>query len=1153
MTKTNGSALINDWSALTHWAEETSGIPAVRVQVRLRGNHLHLLWEAPQCPDKEALVPRFSVALAQTPWESLLPANSPPVYQMFLCGRTQGHRRPDWTIRLDCHAAWVEPQPPEEEAESPADPMALETPELVIASEPLPAHPPLVGVALGEGQPAESAPEVPSQSPIATSRRYLQALLNQTPLTDIPDLSDEALTLSYERLARRGYPEAIASYLSEILSSLGVAVKVSIAHRQSVEPEKSPWEKFSPVTDETPHRLWVLCESAYSPDPSLLAPVITQRLRDLNLENFRDALIVLQVRGETIPDWMLRIDLTPPSLILKEWARWGEMTALERFLNQELTRLQLHVRATLKESTLHLFCHPLGGNLDQVPDQGETLQVIQSLLNTISPQGIQAAAVYGVTLADAQQQREVPAWINWLHLPATQSPHLAPDVKTLALQGNLSALSFLLDRLINPNLDTKLSTGGIRVLVLPKSELLHIMTEAPICPSQSQVGVPIAQYLKKLRIPGVKGVRVYGRRAGQKQPLWRYGLDFTNLKPSVPEPTPEFVTTGIGEDELLATAGTLVLRPDVRATNGQIALRRTRPKPTRKGKRLQHLTTSLQQTLICSRLFVPQQPENTGELRVKALPGTVSLGQQSWLQLQKITTATAGIFVGTFFAVQLDTQLGQWLQQQPDLGTECTEITCDSAATNAEITAPPTTQGPREARRDVEVPGKGSNSLMPPLAEIWQEPATAEDTSVFNPSGFTETLAAESPCPSGAEGCESPEFNYPSFRNEQLDQQLVRYQQYIHRWKRPPDILIVGSSRALRGIDPHILEQELAKQGYPGLKVYNFGVNGATAQVVSLIVRQVLPPEQLPKLILFADGVRAINSGRVDLTFNAMESSEAYQALQAGTFKIETPGKDSNAVLTGPWWQSWVQQYHTLSQTWKQTLNDLSQTYPQREQLKTILLSGISSDSAATFPVPSDRAKLEKQQGHSGAPQNRSEIAMRLQSAITAVHQEIQGSEFLPSAENELSQFHANGFLAISERFDPETYYGKYIQVTGDYDKDYASFQLGGKQTTALKDLVEFTQTHDIEVVFVNMPLTENYLDPVRSNYEQEFEAYMRDLDLVLTGFTFRNLNDLGSNTPENFSDPSHLNRYGAIAVSQQLAKDRLIPWSKGLTERKHH
>uniref|UniRef100_A0ACD5GW23 Uncharacterized protein n=1 Tax=Desertifilum tharense IPPAS B-1220 TaxID=1781255 RepID=A0ACD5GW23_9CYAN len=53
-------------------------------------------------------------------------------------------------------------------------------------------------------------------------------------------------------------------------------------------------------------------------------------------------------------------------------------------------------------------------------------------------------------------------------------------------------------------------------------------------------------------------------------------------------------------------------------------------------------------------------------------------------------------------------------------------------------------------------------------------------------------------------------------------------------------MLIVGSSRALRGIDPVALREALAAQGYADVSVYNFGVNGATAQVVDLIVRRIL-------------------------------------------------------------------------------------------------------------------------------------------------------------------------------------------------------------------------------------------------------------------------------------------------------------------------
>ena len=116
-------------------------------------------------------------------------------------------------------------------------------------------------------------------------------------------------------------------------------------------------------------------------------------------------------------------------------------------------------------------------------------------------------------------------WIDWVDLPAAHHPDLAASARTLAAEGDQLALTFLLNRLLNPSLKRKLETGGIRALVLQKADVLHVMTEALTCPSQSKVGPPVAKFLRQLQISGVAGVRVYGRRAGQKQPLWRYAID----------------------------------------------------------------------------------------------------------------------------------------------------------------------------------------------------------------------------------------------------------------------------------------------------------------------------------------------------------------------------------------------------------------------------------------------------------------------------------------------------------------------------------------------------------------------------------------------------------------------------------------------------
>jgi hypothetical protein len=81
----------------------------------------------------------------------------------------------------------------------------------------------------------------------------------------------------------------------------------------------------------------------------------------------------------------------------------------------------------------------------------------------------------------------------------------------------------------------------------------------------------------------------------------------------------------------------------------------------------------------------------------------------------------------------------------------------------------------------------------------------------------------------------------------------------------------------LRGIDPAALDKALATQGYPNVDVFNFGINGATAKVVDFIIRRVLERSELPKLIIWADGSRAFNSGRDDLTFKAIAASAGYQ------------------------------------------------------------------------------------------------------------------------------------------------------------------------------------------------------------------------------------------------------------------------------------
>ncbi|ABG53164.1 hypothetical protein Tery_4157 [Trichodesmium erythraeum IMS101] len=1072
--KGNKTILTENSSPLGIWAKEALGLPEVQVQVRLRGNHLHILCEAEKCPEMSFALAQFSQALSQINIESLLPPNQPRIYQTFLCGRTLGRRRPDWTVKLDSNKVRAQSgrlNSPilSNDSETNFDPTSTSTASTpqeysqnYHGTEGLPEEK-FTKIGVGQSSELDIHRDVASELLLAPDQDFvgsndtldnlnflspkfdsetfsstepekskLKTQLDKLKESDI-NLINSSLTVSSKRLAKYGHPDAIASYLSEILGELGVCVNVSVREKQFKEKLTETSSQLEDVTKnfklKTQKILWVSCEATYSPDPSLLAEPITQKLRDLKLKDFHEALISLLVRGETAPDWMLRVDLTPPDLMLQEWASWGDVTAIERLLKQKLATLGVDIRGILKESTLHLFCTSTNNSSQEYPDQQKTKAAIASILATIIPRGIQAATIYGCTVNESNYKRkEFPRWIDWLNLPASENQDLSASAEVLASQGNYEAISFLLNRLVNSNLDQRLKTGGIRVLILSKQELLHVMSEAPTSPSQSQVGPCIANFLRQLQIPGVSGVRVYGRRAGQKLPLWRYGINFTTKNRRYSEKPPEFAATAEMDFLLGKRADRAFLKLAPKMTEkSDSSLLYFHGYTLFKGR----LLTGIQQLLIGSRLFIPNEEDLT------KISNSLTYNSRSY---GKWFAAISYAALGILLTVQTDLKVDEILKKVPDVslyGNICQGRNC-------------------QTQSEEIVDENQASGLM----------------------------------------------NYPSFNSPQLDEQLLRYQQYLEAEKKIPDILIVGSSRALRGVDPTVLAESLAALGYPNFRIYNFGVNGATAQVVDLIVRQVLPPEQLPKLIIFADGVRALNSGRVDRTFDIIAGSEGYDQVDAGSFIIGNNRSDSSVNYD-------LNKYKQILKKLESKVKKISVTYQQRDRLKRLIVSIIKNPTNFDFL--------------SG-----------------------EGNQDLVKDHNlELEQFQANGFLPISIKFKPESYYQNYTKVSGDYDADYAEFQLRGKQTTALKKLLQYTQSIGVNFVFVNMPLTIVYLDEVRTVYEQEFQEYMQQLSGEYTNFIFRDLGSAWPETYDNFSDPSHLNLYGAIAVSQTLADDHIIPWRK--------
>jgi hypothetical protein len=268
----------------------------------------------------------------------------------------------------------------------------------------------------------------------------------------------------------------------------------------------------------------------------------------------------------------------------------------------------------------------------------------------------------------------------------------------------------------------------------------------------------------------------------------------------------------------------------------------------------------------------------------------------------------------------------------------------------------------------------------------------------------------------------------------QIDRQLALYLHYLAQYGRP-DILIIGSSRALQGVDPTALQRSLAAAGYPRLKVFNFGINGATAQVEQLLMSRLLKPEQWPRLIVWADGVRAFNSGRTDLTYRKIQDSPGFQQLAAG----------------------------------------------QRPQLVA------KAHPAAAPSTIDDPRQLQ-------------------------------------------------GLQVVREVFVPAEYFQRFPKIAGPYDRDYVDFDLTGAQAVATQALLEQTQRRRIPVVFVNLPLTDIYLDTNRGKYEQAFRAYKQRRS-ALGQLTFIDLGQAWPDRYDYFADPSHINQHGAKAVGTVLGE----------------
>jgi hypothetical protein len=857
--------------------------------------------------------------------------------------------------------------------------------------------------------------------------------------------------------ARQGNLEAIAAFVQTGFAGLGVRLRVTARWKPLPHADGT-------INAASPQRLVLVCTAKTSPDPEVVADPISRHLRSLggiavegSLATARDAIIqyhTLETRRTSgATGWTLWVDLRPAREILQTWAYWGDGEAIARLLLAAAPSSAWQVWGEVKGTTLHIFVSQMGAEGLAPPMRPATLQWIVPALQKIAPTGIQAATIYGARGTSNNAIHSATA-PAWVHW--TNLPRAdVPPAQEQARGGNTTALAFLLERLLTPSLDSKLATGGVRVRCRWRSSLLHIMVDAPTSPERDRVAPAITAYVAGLEIPQLAGIRVYGRRSGMRSPAWKYRWD--------PTPTPDPSMFAREAAQAVTAAPTPAPAPA--------------PAPT-------------------------AAPETTPGWMARLLLGTGLLLPQS------VSPSKLGILLATILSLLLAYQADRWLGVLVPTASE--------SETNA-------TQSPPTPNPSLE---NGDNANLD-FSGIRLSDEKANQEDIFNRSQFTQksspTWSKRSVCHPDfwpdqpvSDDCQPVvPLDYPTFNATQVDRKLALYKRYLQQFGTP-DVLVVGSSRALRGVDPAVLRAELAQQGYEDIRVFNMAVNGATAQVVDFMVRELLPVAYVPNLVVWADGARAFNSGRKDITYNAIAASRGYQQL-ANSDTRPIPSPDPKPVAQEPESTAPELSLDTSVQEVNRWLQEqlaaTSQTYDRREQLLAYLQAGFRQGYTALVPQP-------------------------WQSLLPTPTPPPED----PTRTVDTNQFDFTGFLPIEVRFNPETYYEKHPKVSGKYDRDYQDFSLDGEQQQATRRLLDYTEAHDIKLVFVNLPLTEQYLDPVRSAYEKQFQQHMLRLAME-RDFHFRDLSQLWPNKYKYFSDPSHLNRYGAYRVSQELAADPMVPW----------
>ncbi|MCB0207885.1 MAG: hypothetical protein KDJ52_01065 [Anaerolineae bacterium] len=133
--------------------------------------------------------------------------------------------------------------------------------------------------------------------------------------------------------------------------------------------------------------------------------------------------------------------------------------------------------------------------------------------------------------------------------------------------------------------------------------------------------------------------------------------------------------------------------------------------------------------------------------------------------------------------------------------------------------------------------------------------------------------------------------------------------------------------------------------------------------------------------------------------------------------------------------------------------------------------------------------------------------------------------------------FDDKGYNSLSRRLSdiPQTDRGIFYGRAG-----VLNYLTTGEQQEALREFIEYCRKNDIDLIFVNMPLADDYYN----NFDtpQDYETYLSTLTQISDEYKIplwdmENLPSSDRFNDTEFADFNHLNKYGAEKLSILLAK----------------